>query len=91
MPAPPSRSKALSPMINAASQRSSIASRPGARISMDGWIPNSRAHSTRTSATEVRELVSIAIERTSDIGRPAYNATDATGPSDAMARSGTIR
>ena len=32
-------------------------------------MPNTRAQSTRTSATEVRELVSSAIDRTSAIGR----------------------
>ena len=58
---------------------------------MAGSILNSRAHSTRTSATDVRELVSITIDRTSGIGRVVKSATDATGPRDAMARSGTIR
>ena len=33
-----------------------------------GWIWNSRAQNTRVSATEVRELVSSAIDRTSAIG-----------------------
>ena len=50
-----------------------------------------RAHNTRVSATDVRELVSIAIERTSAIGLLVKMATDATGPADAIARSGTIR
>ena len=52
---------------------------------------NSRAHNTRTSATEVRELVSSAIDRTSLIGFDAISNTDATGPRDAIARSGTMR
>src|SRR5712692_1865945 len=51
---------------------------------------NSRAHSMRASAIDVRELASIAIDRTSDIGLEVYNATDATGPREGMARSGTI-
>jgi hypothetical protein len=46
------------------------------------------AHSTCVSATEVRELVSMAIERISSTGLVVYNATDATGPSDAIAMSG---
>ena len=60
---------ALSPMSSAASQRASIASRFGPSGSNVGWILNSFAQRTRTSATEVRELVSIAIDRTSLIGR----------------------
>jgi len=43
------------------------------------------------NAIEVRELVSMTIVRTSPIGRVVYSATEATGPFDAIARSGTIR
>ena len=53
-------------------------------------MPNFLAHSTRTSATDVRELVSMAIDRTSSIGLDVKSSTDATGPREAIARSGTI-
>ena len=43
-------------------------------------------HSTLTSATEVRELVSSAMRRTDSIGRRVKSATDATGPRDPMPR-----
>ena len=59
--------------------------------SIAGAILKSRAHNTRTSATDVRELVSMTIDRTSDIGRVVNSATEATGPRDAIARSGAIR
>jgi hypothetical protein len=36
---------------------------------MTGSIRKSLAHKTRTSATDVRELVSITMDRTSRIGR----------------------
>ena len=39
-----------------------------------------RAHNTRTSATDVRELVSNAIERMSAMARVVNSATEATAP-----------
>ena len=55
-----------------------------------GSISNHCAHKTRNKATDVRELASTAIVRTAAIGRLAKTATDATGPSDVIATSGTI-
>ena len=78
-------------MMSAASQRASMASRSGPHAYSVGRILNSRADSTPTSAIEVRELVSRAIDRTSCIGFVVYTATDATGPRDAIDRSGTMR
>ena len=77
-------------MIRAASQRPSICDKSGPAGSISGLILNSRAHRTRTSATDVRELTSMAIDRTSPIGRDVNRSTDATGPREAIARSGTI-
>src|SRR4051794_9402029 len=45
----------------------------------------------RNSPFDVRELVSAAIVWTSSSGVRQNSATDATSPSDAIARSGTIR
>jgi hypothetical protein len=53
-------------------------------------MPKWRAAITRVSATEVRELVSSAMVRTRSMGTDVKSATDRTGPSDAMAQSGTI-
>ena len=39
----------------------------------------------------VRELLSTAIDRSDVTGRVVNNATEATSPSDATARSGTMR
>ena len=54
-------------------------------------MPKYLAANTRVSATDVRELVSSAIDRTLSIGIEVKIATEATGPSDATAQSGTIR
>src|SRR5437764_14389514 len=81
---------ALSPMTSAASQRASMAGRSGAWVSARGAILNSRAHRILTSATEVRELASIAMDRTSAIGLDVYRATEATAPREASETSGTI-
>jgi len=56
-------------MISAASPSVSIAPKSGPDEVMIGSIRKSRAHKTRTSATDVRELVSITMDRTSRIGR----------------------
>ena len=45
---------------------------------------------TRVSATDVRELVSSASVRTRSIGTFVKIATEATGPSETTAQSGTI-
>ena len=55
-------------MMSAASQRSSISETSGPCASRAGSIMKSRAHRTLARATDVRELVSIAIDRTSAIG-----------------------
>src|ERR671918_505383 len=80
-----SRNNDVSPIISAASHRDSVSFRSGPRASIAGAILNTRAHRTRSSATELRELVSIAIDRTSSIGLVLYKVTEATAPSDAMA------
>ena len=49
------------------------------------------AHSTRVSATEVRELRSSASVRTCAIGLRVNTATVATAPSEAIDMSGTMR
>ena len=54
-------------MMSAASHVASMSDRSGPRASIVGAILNSRAHNTPASATDVRELVSIAIDRTSVI------------------------
>ena len=54
-------------------------------------MSNHRAHKTRNSAIDVRELVSTAIDRISAVGTLVKIATDATGPSDAMETPGTMR
>ena len=56
-----------------------------------GSISNQRAHSTRSSATDVRELVSSAMDRISSVGTLLKIATDATGPSEAIDTPGTMR
>jgi hypothetical protein len=61
-----SRNSALSPMISAASARDSIPSRSGSIGTASGATPKTRCSSTVDSATDVRELVSIAIDRMSD-------------------------
>ena len=53
-------------------------------------MPKYLAVRIRVSATDVRELVSSASDRTRPIGTFVKMATDATGPSDATAQSGTI-
>ena len=54
-------------------------------------MSNQRAHSTRSSAIDVLELVSSAIDRMCSVGTLLKIATDATGPSDAIDTPGTIR
>ncbi len=66
------------------------ASRSGPWSTNRGAMPKYFAVITRVSATEVRELVSSASDATRSIGRAVKIATDATGPSDATAQSGTI-
>jgi hypothetical protein len=77
-------------MTSAASQRASMLGSSGPSGTSTGLIPNLLAHNTRTRATDVRELVSMAIDRTSPIALDVKSSTDATGPRDAIARSGTI-
>jgi len=55
-------------MMSAASHRFNMPDKSASKASIAGWILYSRAHSTRTSAIDVRELVSMAIDRTSRIG-----------------------
>ncbi len=81
----------MSPISRAASAVASISSRRGPLEYNIGRILNSRAQRTRTSATDVRELVSSAIERTSRIRFRVNSATDATGPREAIETPGTIR
>ena len=78
-------------MTSAASARASIASMSGAIASNRGSMPKRRAHRTRSRPTDVRELVSVAIARTSPIGRRVNSATEATGPHEASDTPGTIR
>ena len=56
-----------------------------------GSISNHSAQRTRSRATAVRELESMAMERMAAVGRVVKSATDATGPVDATAMSGTTR
>src|SRR5437867_2513912 len=66
-------------MRSAASALASIASQSGfITIGSGDATPNSRAASTKTRATDVRELASIAIVRMSRGSRLVYRATDAT-------------
>src|SRR5580765_4826990 len=53
-------------------------------------MPNARLATMCMSATDVRELVSIAIERKSRGSLRVYRATDATGPREAIERPGAI-
>ena len=53
-------------------------------------MSNDCAQRTRNSATDVRELLSTAIDRTAVIGRLAKTATEATRPIDAIATLGTM-
>ena len=55
-----------------------------------GAMPQCRAHRILVSATDVRELMSRASERTRSMGTVVKTATDSTAPSDPMAMSGTI-
>ncbi len=86
-----SSNRAASPMMSAASQCASIVATSGSRGSSAGSMPKWRSHSTCTSATDVRELVSMAIERTSRIGFVVYSATESTAPCETIATSGTMR
>ena len=62
-------SSALSPMMSAASHRASIARRSGpARLERPARCRTAARTARATSATDVRELVSSAIDRTSRIG-----------------------
>ena len=56
-----------------------------------GSIANRSRHRTRSRAFDVRELVSAAIVRMSWTSLAVNIATDATGPSDTIARSGTAQ
>ena len=56
-----------------------------------GWRPKCFAQSTRRSATDVRELVSSAIDSICATGTGVKSATERTGPSDTTAASGTAR
>ena len=76
-------------MISAASAAASIASRSGAIDTAVGVTPNSRWRSIVASATEVRELLSIATVRMSRGSRAVNSATDATGPFEMTAGPGT--
>ena len=78
-------------MTSAASHALSMAVMSGAISVNSGEMSNQRGHNTFNNATEVREPLSSAIERTFEIGFRLNKATDATGPSDAMATPGTIR
>ncbi|MNC99308.1 hypothetical protein D3C83_175600 [compost metagenome] len=77
-------------MTSAASARLSIASRSGSDGVNFGSMFHFVAHSTRVSATEVRELKSRAMVSTRSIGLRVKTATVATSPSEAIEMSGTI-
>ncbi len=78
-------------MSSAASHRLSIAAGSGGMGSKAGLIPNRSTHSTRRSAFDVRELTSAAIDRMRFGGTDVNSATEATGPSDAIAMPATMR
>ena len=59
--------------------------------SQTGSMLNRRAQRIFSSATDVRDEVSSAIERTSDTGVRVNSATEATAPSDPMQTPGTTR
>ena len=67
-----------------------MASRSGSAGVNVGAMCQRFAHSTRVSATDVRELKSSASVRTWSIGLRVKTATVATSPSDAIETSGTI-
>ena len=79
----------MSPISRAASHRFNIAGRSGRIDTNVGSMSNHFAQRIRNKATAVRELESIAIDRIAVVGLLVKMATDATGPFEVTAMSGT--